>query len=59
MPLAYIFWGLMIAWFLFGLARPYWGQGAQRPTVAGIAGDLLLFVVVCCLGYAVFGSAIK
>lgn len=57
MPLAYIFWMLMILWLIFGVGYP-WMVAAPNPYVAR-GGNLLLFVLLALLGVQVFGSAVK
>jgi len=53
MPLAYIFWLLIILWAIFGLGYPFVVETPNRRITSG--GNLLLFV----LGWQVFGSAVK
>ena len=57
MPVAYIFWGLMIAWLVLGIA------GRVRPSQVapwgGYAGDALVLVLLALLGWQLFGAAIK
>lgn len=57
MPLAYIFWLLIILWAVLGLGYPFITETPNRRVVAG--GNLLLFVVIVLLGWQVFGSAVK
>jgi len=47
----------MIAWLVLGLAWPAWKcPPAERPNHIG---GLLLFAVIACLGWRVFGEAIQ
>ena len=57
MPLAYIFWLLIILWAIFGLGYPFIAETPNRRIVNG--GNLLLFVLIVLLGWQVFGSAVK
>lgn len=57
MPLAYIFWMLMILWAIFGVGYP-WVVATPNPHIAR-GGNLLLFVLLALLGVQVFGSAVK
>jgi hypothetical protein len=57
MPLAYIFWLLMILWVIFGLGYPFIVAAPDRRIVGG--GNVLLFVLLLLLGLQVFGSIIK
>lgn len=57
MPLAYIFWLLVILWAIFGLGYPFVVEAPNRRVVSG--SNLLLFVLIVLLGWQVFGSAIK
>lgn len=57
MPVAYIFWGLMFIWLIFGVGYP-WVVAAPNPRIV-TGGNLLVFVLFALLGYQVFGSAVK
>lgn len=57
MPIAYIFWLLVILWALLGLGYPLIAETPNRRVVAG--GNLLLFVLIVLLGWQTFGSAVK
>lgn len=57
MPIAYIFWMLMILWAIFGVGYPFVVETPNRRIVAG--GNLLIFILFVLLGIQVFGSAIK
>lgn len=57
MPIAYIFWMLMILWAIFGLGYPFVVAAPDRRVVVG--GNLLLFVLIVLLGLQVFGSVVK
>jgi hypothetical protein len=57
MPLAYIFWMLMILWVIFGLGYPFVVAAPDRRVVVG--GNVLLFVLLLLLGLQAFGSFIK
>jgi len=50
------FWILMLLWFFFGALGVYNSGNAGWQ---GWAGNLLLFVLLALLGWAVFGDAIK
>jgi hypothetical protein len=57
MPIAYIFWMLIILWAIFGLGYPFIVETPNRRILVG--GNLLLFVLIVLLGLQVFGSAVK
>lgn len=57
MPLAYIFWMLIILWAVLGLGYPFIVESPNRRIIAG--GNLLLFLLIVLLGWQVFGSAVK
>lgn len=57
MPIAYIFWMLMILWAIFGLGYPFIVVAPDRRVMVG--GNLLLFVLLVLIGLHVFGSAVK
>lgn len=57
MPLAYIFWLLIILWAIFGLGYPFITETPNRRIVNG--GNVLLFVLMVLLGWQVFGSVVK
>jgi hypothetical protein len=57
MPLAYIFWMLMILWAIFGLGYPFVVATPDRRIVTG--GNVLLFVLLLLLGMQVFGNIVK
>jgi len=58
--IGFIFWLLMILWLIFGL---YWNWpqgGVNGPRAFGpLGGNLLLFVLLFILGWAVFGFVIQ
>ncbi len=56
MPLAYIFWMLMILWAVFGL-YPF-VVAAPNPRVI-YGGNILIFVLLFLLGIGVYGSVVK
>lgn len=56
MPIAYIFWMLMILWALFG-AYPFIVAAPNPRIVSG--GNLLLFVLLVLIGLQTFGSVVK
>lgn len=56
MPIAYIFWTLMILWAIFGI-YPF-VVTSPNPRIVG-GGNVLLFVLLLLLGLATFGSVIK
>ncbi len=57
MPLAYIFWMLMILWVIFGVGYP-WAVPTPNPYVVR-GGNVLLFVLLLLLGLQAFGSFVK
>jgi hypothetical protein len=57
MPVAYIFWTLMILWVVLGLGYPWIVATPDKRVTIG--GNLLLFALLALLGYQVFGSAVK
>lgn len=57
MPLAYIFWMLMILWLIFGVGYPWFAPTPNNYVARG--GNLLLFVLLLLLGLQVFGSMVK
>ncbi len=57
MTLSVLFWFLMIISLIFGLWRDY-APGQPYPFRAGV-WNVLLFVLLGILGWAVFGAAIK
>lgn len=57
MPKEYIFWGLMIAWLVFGVGYGFAVEAPNRRIVSG--GNLLLFVLLVLIGLKVFGDAVK
>jgi hypothetical protein len=54
MPIGIIFWFLMILWLVsyFGV---WWGVDAR----VGYVNSILLWFVIACLGWAVFGAMVK
>lgn len=57
MPMAYIFWMLMILWLIFGTGYGFFVETPNRRIVSG--SNVLLFVLLALIGMQVFGSAIK
>jgi hypothetical protein len=57
MPLAYIFWMLVILWAIFGLGYPFVVAAPDRRIATG--SNVLLFVLLLLLGMQVFGSIVK
>lgn len=57
MPIAYIFWMLIILWAIFGLGYPLVVEAPDRRIMVG--GNLLLFVLIVLLGLDAFGSVVK
>lgn len=57
MPLAYLFWLLVILWALVGLGYPLFVDPPNRRIISG--GNLLLFILFVILGWQVFGSVVK
>ncbi len=59
MPIGFLFWLLMILWFLFGL----WGNWPANPNDgrawAPVGGNLLLFILLFIIGWALFGFVIQ
>jgi hypothetical protein len=57
MPIAGLFWVLMLLWLLFGL---YWNRDDLRVGKYGLAGgNLMLFVLLFILGWKVFGFPVQ
>jgi len=56
MPLAYIFWMLMILWAIFGI-YPFVVTTPNPRIIAG--GNILIFVLFLLLGLKEFGSFVK
>jgi len=56
MPIAYIFWMLMILWAIFGI-YPFVVTTPNQRIISG--GNILLFVLLLLLGMQVFGSVVK
>lgn len=59
MPLALLFWVLMLLWLIFGLWSNWPGQQAPWGPYGPFGSNLLLFIVLVILGWAVFGAAIR
>jgi hypothetical protein len=57
MPVAYLFWTLMILWVVLGLGYPWIVATPDKRVTIG--GNLLLFALLALLGYQAFGSAVK
>lgn len=57
MPLAYLFWLLVILWVLAGVGYPFFATTPDRRIVSG--SNLLLLILIILLGWQVFGSAVK
>lgn len=55
MPIAYIFWGIMIFLFLFG-GWYFWSTPASRPYAPH---HFVILVLLAILGWQVFGAAVK
>jgi hypothetical protein len=58
MPKGLIFWFLMLLWLLFGLVLRRSASPGQAQWV-DLGGDLLIFILLFLLGWAVFGFAIQ
>ncbi len=59
MPLGVLFWLLMVLWLLFGLYW-HWPAAADGPRgFAPLGGNLLLFILLFLLGWAVFGFVVQ
>jgi hypothetical protein len=57
MPIAGLFWVLMLLWLLFGL---YWNRDDIRVGKYGLAGgNLMLFALLFILGWKVFGFPVQ
>lgn len=56
MPIAYIYWMLMILWVIFGI-YPFVVTTPNQRIISG--GNLLTFVLLVLIGLKLFGSAIK
>lgn len=54
MSLSLIFWVLMLIWLVFGLWSNWPATGGFRP----IGNTLLIFILLCLLGYKVMGPPI-
>jgi hypothetical protein len=60
MTIGFIFWLLMILWILFGFYVNWPDGGVWTRQHAGpIGGNLLLFVLLFLLGWAVFGFVVQ
>ena len=57
MPIGLLFWILMLLWLVFGL----WQNMAnfRGGNYYPFGGNLLLFILLVILGWAVFGAALK
>jgi Na+/proline symporter len=55
--IGFLFWLLMLLWLLFGL---WWNRTDLRGGNYGlVGGNLLLFIVLCLLGWQTFGNPIQ
>ena len=57
MPLALLFWVLMLLWLVLGFWTSW--PGRQPLPYGPVGSNLLLFVLLGLLGWAVFGAAVK
>jgi hypothetical protein len=57
MTLGLLFWILMILWFVLGM-YVNWPTGAA-PNWGFVGGNLLLFILLFVLGWAVFGFVVQ
>lgn len=57
MPLSVLFWVLMIFWLVFGAWSVY--VPGQPYPVRTTAGNFLLFILFCILGWAQFGGPVR
>ena len=57
MPIAYVFWLIMILWLVLGAYFRY-DPAAPSPWRVWLP-DLFPFLALCLLGYHAFGSALK
>jgi len=57
MPIGILFWVLMILW---AVNVVYWqSEGTREGKFGGLGGNLLLFVLLCLVGWKVFGSVLQ
>jgi len=57
MPIGILFWVLMILW---AVNVVYWqSEGTREGKFGGFGGNLLLFVLLCLVGWKVFGSVLQ
>ena len=57
MPLSILFWVLMVLWFVLGL---WIGYVPNQPyQFRAVAGNFLLFLLFCILGWKVFGPPVQ
>lgn len=57
MPIAYVFWALMIVWVIFGPGYVVYSTTPNPRIVSG--SHLVLLALLALLGYQVFGAAVK
>ncbi len=57
MPLAILFWVLMIIWLVFGAWVNY--APGQPFGFRAFGGSLLMFILLAILGWATFGAPVK
>lgn len=57
MPLSILFWVLMLLWLVLGLWTNWPGQ--QGHPYGPFGSNLLLFILLLLLGWAVFGAAVR
>lgn len=55
MPLGILFWGIMIAWIVFGI----WERRPDCPKFVPITGSIVELALFLCLGWRVFGPVIQ
>lgn len=58
MPLALLFWVLMLLWLVLGFWTSWPGQRPALP-YGPLGSNLLLFILLGLLGWAVFGAAVR
>ncbi len=56
MSTSFVFWLLMLLWLIFGLVF-YWPFGVM--SVGFLGSNFFMFVLMCLLGWKVFGSPLK
>jgi hypothetical protein len=57
MTLPFAYWAMMILWLIFGLWS-FWPLTSDPAKRTAAASELFLFLLLCILGYAVFGAPV-